>query len=90
MGGYIGWFRRNSLLRLRKGSEAEVTLDGIPGEIFRGEVKEVLLGIGEGQLKPGADVLRFAQESHPGRIAVAIEITDQALDEYKLPGGVFG
>jgi len=87
---YLGWFRQNSLLRLKKGSEAEVTLDGIPGVIFKGEVKQVLPTIGEGQLKPTADFLRFSQESHSGRIAVAIELTDPALNQYKLPGGVFG
>jgi len=56
---FYGWFRQNSLLRLEKGSAAEVTLDSITGVIFKGEVKEVLPVIGEGQLKPGADFLRF-------------------------------
>jgi multidrug resistance efflux pump len=87
---FFGWFRQNSLLRLAPGSEAEVTLDGIPGVIFKGEVKEVLPVIAEGQLKPGADFLRFDQEKNPGRVPVAIRITDPALDEYRVPMGVFG
>jgi len=87
---YVGWFRQNSLLRLKKGTQAEVTLDGIPGAIFEGEVKEVLPVIGEGQVKPGADFLRFSQQTIPGRIAVAIKITDPAFGEYRLPGGVYG
>jgi len=89
-GFYVGWFRQNSLLRLKKGTEAEVTLDGIPGVIFRGEVKEVFPVIGEGQIKPGADFLRFSQQTIPGRVAVGIQITDPLFDEYRLPGGVFG
>lgn len=87
---YFGWFRQNSLLRLEKGNEAEVTLDGIPGVIFKGEVKADLAVIPEGQLKPGADFLRFEQEKNPGRIPVAIKITDPKLDNYHLPMGAFG
>jgi len=89
-GFYVGWFRQNSLLRLKKGTEAEVTLDGIPGVIFGGEVKEVYPVIGEGQVKPGADFLRFSQQTIPGRVAVGIQITDPSFDQYRLPGGVFG
>jgi RND family efflux transporter MFP subunit len=87
---FYGWFRQNSLLRLEQGSEAEVTLDGIPGVIFKGEVKEVLPIIGEGQLKPGADFLRFDMEKTAGRVPVAIRITDPTLAQYQLPVGVFG
>jgi multidrug resistance efflux pump len=87
---FYGWFRQNSLLRLEKGSEAEVTLDGIPGVIFKGEVVEVLPVIPEGQLKPGADFIRFDQQKAPGRAPVAIKITDPALDSYQIPLGVFG
>jgi multidrug resistance efflux pump len=87
---YYGWFRQNSLLRLKEGSEAEVTLDGVPGVIFKGHVTQVLPVIAEGQLKPGSDFFRFDQEKNPGRIPVAIKITDPAIDQYRLPAGVFG
>lgn len=88
---FIGWFRQNSLLRLEPGSEAEVTLDGIPGVIFEGKIKEILPVIGDGQLKPGADLLRFNQRGEsPGRVAVAIEITDPAIGEHRIPLGAYG
>jgi multidrug resistance efflux pump len=87
---FYGWFRQNSLLRLTPGSAAEVTLDGIPGVIFKGEVLAVMPVIGEGQLKPAADFLRFEQERNPGRVPVAIRVTDPALEQYQLPLGVFG
>jgi multidrug resistance efflux pump len=87
---FYGWFRQNSLLRLEKGSDAEVTLDGIPGVIFKGEVVEVLPVISEGQLKPGADLIRFDQQQNPGRVPVSIRITDPALADYDIPMGVFG
>ena len=87
---FYGWFRQNSVLRLKAGSPAEVTLDGIPGVIFPGEVIEVMPVIAEGQLKPGADFLRYDQQKNPGRVAVSIKVTDPSLDQYQLPGGLFG
>jgi len=87
---FYGWFRQNSVLRLAAGSAAEVTLDGIPGVIFPGEVIEVMPVIAEGQLKPGVDFLRYEQQKNPGRVAVSIKVTDPSLDRYQLPGGLFG
>lgn len=49
-----------------------------------------IIAIGEGQMQPMADFLRYNQQTIPGRVAVAIEITDPRLDEYRLPGGLFG
>ncbi|MCB1924330.1 MAG: HlyD family secretion protein [Gammaproteobacteria bacterium] len=89
-GVVVGWFRQNSLLRLKKGDEAEVTFDAIPGEIFSGEVHEILPVIGEGQVQPTGDFMRFAQQQIPGRVAVSIRVTDPAFKDYALPGGVFG
>jgi multidrug resistance efflux pump len=89
-GVVVGWFRQNSLLRLKQGDAAEVTFDAIPGEIFAGEVSEVFPVIGEGQVQPTGDFMRFAQQRVPGRVAVSIRITDPAFEEYDLPGGVFG
>ena len=87
---FHGWFRQNSLLRLQAGSAAEVTLDGLPGVILPGEVVEVMPVIAEGQLKPGADFLRFDQQRNPGRVVVKIKVTDPSLEQYALPGGLFG
>jgi multidrug resistance efflux pump len=89
-GIYIGWFRQNSLLRLEKGDAAEVVLDSLPGVILKAEVDFVFPAIGEGQLQPGADFMRFNQQRSPGRDAVALRITDPRYAEYRLPGGRFG
>lgn len=89
-GVVVGWFRQNSLLRLKEGDAAEVTFDAIPGEIFAGEVSDVFPVIGEGQVQPTGDLMRFAQQQVPGRVAVGIRITDPDFAKYELPGGVFG
>jgi RND family efflux transporter MFP subunit len=89
-GIFVGWFRQNSLLRLKKGDDAEVILDALPGVILEGEVDYVIPTIGEGQVQPMADFLRFNQQTIPGRVAVAINVTDERLQNYRLPGGLFG
>lgn len=86
----IGWFRQNSILRLNKGDEAEVTFDAIPGQVFAARVKEILPVIAEGQLQPTADLLEFREQADAGRAAVAIEIDDPRFAEYELPEGLFG
>lgn len=87
---FVGWFRQNSLLRLQQGDAAEVILDSLPGVILEGEVDFVIPVIGEGQMQPIADFLRFQQQTVPGRVAVVIKVTDPRLDELRLPGGLFG
>lgn len=87
---FTGWFRQNSIERLQVGSEAEVTLDGIPGVIFSGEVEKVLPIIAEGQVRPSGDFIGFDPKSSPGRVAVVIKITDPDLALYSLPAGLFG
>jgi multidrug resistance efflux pump len=88
---YIGWFRQNSLLRLKVGDKAEVTFDGIPGVIFSGRVKFVFPDIAEGQVIPTGTLISTGTNK-PGRVPVAIEITDPNFEQYAniLPGGAFG
>lgn len=90
----VGWFRQNSLLRLKQGYEAEVAFDSIPGKIFTARVTEVLPAIAEGQVPAGGLLMDGASLKNrvPGRVAVKIEIIDSQFDEYQsiLPGGAFG
>ena len=88
----IGWFRQNSLLRLKAGTEAEVALDAVPGVIFKAEVRYLIPAISEGQVQPTGTLMSFKTEGAPGREAVFIEITDPAFDQYRdqLPSGLYG
>jgi len=88
---FVGWFRQNSLLRLNEGDEAEVAFDGIPGRVFSGEVTVVLPAMAQGQVQPSGDLIHPMQAPYPGRIAVRIEITDPAFEEFrdKVPGGAY-
>jgi len=89
---YIGWFRQNSLLRLKVGDAAEATFDGIPGVIFSGKVKFVFPDLVEGQVVPSGTLISANPSQQPGRVPVVIEITDPNFNEFKdlLPGGAYG
>lgn len=88
----VGWFRQNSLLRLKEGDKAEVTLDAIPGTIFSAKVKYVFGVLAEGQVSPSGELISAANAKYPGRVPVSIEITDPNFSKYlsQLPGGSYG
>jgi len=88
---FVGWFRQNSLLRLTKGDEAEVAFDGIPGRVFTGEVRSILPALSAGQIQPTGDLINPMRSPYPGRVAVIIDITDPAFEEFRdrVPGGAY-
>jgi RND family efflux transporter MFP subunit len=86
----VGWFRQNSLLRLRAGNEAEVAFDAFPGRIFKGEVDRILPVIGEGQLVPTDEVITFQPDALEGRVPVVIELEELPADPRKVPMGLYG
>jgi multidrug resistance efflux pump len=89
---FIAWMRQNSQLRLSTGDEAEVAFDGIPGRVFKGQVKQVIPVIGEGQVQPSGTLISFTGSPPPGRVPVFIEITDPEYAQYAtlMPGGSYG
>lgn len=88
----VGWFRQNSMLRLQVGYEAEVALDGIPGEVFSAKVVKVVPALAEGQLQASGSMLGLDATNKPGRIPVEVEIDDPDFAQYqdKIPGGAYG
>ena len=91
---YVGWFRQNYMLRLVAGDKAEVTFDGIPGEVFAAVVVGPLPVLAEGQVQPTGTLIDTVtgQTARPGRIPVAIKITDPAFEIYRnqMPLGSYG
>ena len=90
---HVGWFRQNSLLRLKEGYEAEVAFDGIPGKVFSGVVSKVLPVMAEGQVQASGNLINASPATaRPGRIPVYIKITDPEFAAYadSVPGGAYG
>ncbi|MCJ8339152.1 MAG: HlyD family secretion protein [Pseudomonadales bacterium] len=87
----IGWFRQNSLLRLKVGYEAEVAFDGIPGTVFSGEIQMVMPALAEGQVQPSGNLINPYMAPRPGRIPVLINITDPRYEAFadQIPGGAY-
>jgi len=88
---YVAWFRQNSLLRLEVGNEAEVAFDGVPGQVFSGEIEQVWPVMQEGQVQASGDLVNFTRSPRPGRIPVLIKITDPDYQQYidTIPGGAY-
>jgi len=86
----IGWYRQNSLLRLKAGDEAEVAFDALPGQVFKAKVKQVLPAIAEGQLSGTADLIEYRENTVAGRMAVELELDDPLIERYHLPEGLYG
>jgi len=87
----VGWFRQNSLLRLKIGDEAEVAFDGVPGTVFSGEVGMIFPALAEGQVQASGNLITPYMSPRSGRIPVLIKITDpryQALEK-QIPGGAY-
>ncbi|NMP31640.1 HlyD family secretion protein [Thalassotalea sp. M1531] len=80
---------QNSLLRLKKGLDAEVLLDAVPGHIFKGKVVDVLPAMAEGEIQ-GSGSLIGAQRLAVHGFAIAIIELDEDLNDYNLPKGVQG
>lgn len=89
---YVGWFRQNSLLRLKAGDEAEITFEAIPGVIFSGKVKTVLSALADGQVSASGELIDADKSPNTGRIPVVIDVTDPNFANYEnlLPGGADG
>ena len=87
----VAWFRQNSLLRLEVGTEAEVAFDGIPGTVFKGEVKLVQPALAEGQVQASGNLINPYMAPRPGRIPVLISISDPRYEAYanQVPGGSY-
>lgn len=88
---YVAWFRQNSLLRLEKGNEAEIAFDGLPGRVFSATVEFMLPAMVEGQIIASGTLVNPNANRQPGRIPVAIRVTDEDFAQYadKMPGGSF-
>lgn len=87
--GIAAAFWQNSSLRLEPGNEAEVIFAAIPGRIFKGEVKQVLPAMSEGEVQAGGVLQSAARLFKPGRIIVIIELVDN-LPDFRLPSGLSG
>ncbi|AXY02749.1 HlyD family secretion protein [Vibrio alfacsensis] len=83
---YTAAFRQNSLQRLEPGFEAEFMFRALPGNVFKGEVVEVLPAIGESQFQARGSLLGTEALRTSGRVFVTLKITDD-LTKYHLPMG---
>jgi multidrug resistance efflux pump len=83
----IATFAQTVLQRVREGAEVEVSFDGIPGQVFGGNVSIVGDAIALGQLQPSSNLLNPDDRSKSlGRNMSLINVSAD-LSAYHLPAG---
>ncbi|MCG9729823.1 HlyD family secretion protein [Shewanella sp. Isolate13] len=86
---FVGAFWQNSLLRLEEGDEAEVILDGAPGQVFKGKVAKVLPAMAEGEIQSSGSLVSSSRLMVRGRALVLIKLEDDEV-RTRFPAGVSG
>ncbi|NRB22759.1 HlyD family secretion protein [Shewanella sp.] len=82
-------FWQNSLLRLKEGDEAEVILDGAPGQIFKGKISKIIPAMAEGEIQSSGALISSRHLMQRGRVIVLIELEDNEIRD-RFPAGVAG
>ncbi|MCE9677866.1 HlyD family secretion protein [Shewanella sp. AS1] len=86
---FAGAFLQNALLRLKVGDEAEVILDGAPGQVFKGKVAKVLPAMAEGEVQSTGSLIPSSMLMQPGRVVVLIKVEEDAVMK-SFPVGAAG
>ena len=86
----VGSFWQNSLLRMKEGYEVEISLDSVPGHIFKGKVTQIIPAMSEGDLQASGTLISAQRVAAHGRALALVELTEESLDDYDLPLGVQG
>jgi len=85
----LGSVSQSAVRRIQKGDEVEVTFPNRPGEVFGGEVYEIVQVSPSAQLTPSAQLANFPVGAPPDRWLLRVELDDEALAR-ALPQGVAG
>ncbi|HEV3447461.1 MAG TPA: biotin/lipoyl-binding protein [Gemmataceae bacterium] len=81
-------YNQEVLKYVKSGQPVEVAFDLYPGQIFKGKVRAIWQGSGEGQLLPSGDLPKFnpvPAQVPQGQFAVQIELEDE--DQAQFPIG---
>jgi len=84
---WIGSFPQQALQGIDPGDQAEVAITAAPGYVFSAKVIRVLPALAEGTISASGQLMRAPYDSHPGRIPVLLDITDERIKQLSLPVG---
>jgi multidrug resistance efflux pump len=84
---WVGSFPQQALLGIHPDDQAEIAITAAPGHVFSAKVIRVLPALAEGTLSASGQLIRAPYDSHPGRIPVLLEITDERIKQLTLPVG---
>jgi multidrug resistance efflux pump len=80
-------FPQTAVQRLRRGAEAEIAFDAIPGRVFKGKIEALIDAVSQGQLQATGVLLNPEDRAKSAGLAsVNISIMDD-VSPYQLPAG---
>ena len=84
---WVGSFPQQALQGIDPGDRAEIAITAAPGHVFSAKVVRLLPVLAEGTLSANGQLIRAPYDSHPGRIPVVLEFTDDRIKQLVLPVG---
>jgi multidrug resistance efflux pump len=84
---WIGSFPQQALQGIDPDDLAEIAITAAPGYVFSAKVIRVLPALAEGTISASGQLIRASYDSHPGRIPVLLEITDERIKQLSMPVG---
>jgi multidrug resistance efflux pump len=84
----VAQFRQNSLLRLKRGDEAEIVFNALPGKVFKGTLASVLPVIPGGSYQAQGTLQSLTTTPDSDGVIALIDLTpDENFDD--LPDGIY-
>jgi multidrug resistance efflux pump len=84
---WVGSFPQQALLGIHPDDGAEIAITAAPGHVFSAKVVRILPAMAEGTLTANGQLIRAPYDSHPGRVPVVLEFTDERMKDLILPVG---
>jgi multidrug resistance efflux pump len=83
----VASFPQNYLMNVKPGNEVELVLDPYPGQLFKGQVDNVITATGAGQYKVSGNIPEAAKVGSAGVLAVKIRLTEDQPPNLPLGAG---
>lgn len=84
---WVGSFPQQALQGIDPEDKAEIAITAAPGHVFSAKVVRLLPALAEGTLSANGQLVRAPYDSHPGRVPVVLEFTDERIKQLNLPVG---
>ncbi|BDD05620.1 HlyD family secretion protein [Aureibacter tunicatorum] len=83
----VAFFMHNELFNIQNGDEVEVSIKTLPGQVFKGEVEDIIWANGQGQLSYSGLLPKSLENQPEGQYAVKFKFPEEVES---FPAGAVG